>query len=359
MDENGSRLLDDPDWHEVTLFLRRHADPLDPVMAPNTFLDVFPGIYHYHVDHSFPPAYFKFVVIHEDCLGACRAEFLQEMARTFHPVLVNPWFVIFARGARRRGAAPDAARVQALLERIAALPASPPALGVGIVVTTYDRPWYLARSLPQIVALGRPVIVVDDGSDEPHATRNRRIAERCGAGLLRLPANRGLCCAHNVGVSYWLADPSVSWISVFQDDVDVRGDLLDVLAKVQDPVERPYLTGRYDPQHAVVARDRIAGVDVLYQRSARLTHGHAHRDYWRSVLPVPTPYLGSPKPNGPRPGQGSEADWWVASWSPDSVVKRGGHVVCVPGLVRHAAHTAQQSTWGGAATPDPDPPLGL
>lgn len=35
---------------------------------------------------------------------------------------------------------------------------------VAILMTTYRRPHCLRRSLPQIAALGRPILVVDDGS---------------------------------------------------------------------------------------------------------------------------------------------------------------------------------------------------
>jgi hypothetical protein len=60
-------------------------------------------------------------------------------------------------------------------------------------------------------------------------------------------------------------------------------------------------------------------------------------------MPIPTPYLGAPKPTGGRPGQGSDEDWWVTAWSPNAIAKRGGYVICVPGLVR--TFDVERSTW--------------
>ncbi|MBI2357484.1 MAG: glycosyltransferase, partial [Deltaproteobacteria bacterium] len=212
------------------------------------------------------------------------------------------------------------------------------------VITTYNRPWALARSLPQVLALGCPVLVVDDGSEPAHEQDCERIRrEHSCARLhwLRLPSNRGLPCARNIGLCYWLADPAMEWISAFDDDVDVRPDLFARLRPVQDAVRRPLLTGRLAPEHPVVGEATIHGTRVLFHHSAAGTHFHAHRQYWLEVLPIPTPFLGAPEH-----GRGSDSDWWVGSFSPNSIVKRGAKIACVPGLVRTFATTAQQSTCG-------------
>jgi hypothetical protein len=74
-------------------------------------------------------------------------------------------------------------------------------------------------------------------------------------------------------------------------------------------------------------------------------HIHAHRDYWRGVLPIPSPYLGAPRPGGGLAGQGPEEDFWISVWSPDSISKKGGYVACLPGLVRAFLTSAEDSTW--------------
>ncbi|NJR66751.1 MAG: hypothetical protein HC772_17890 [Leptolyngbyaceae cyanobacterium CRU_2_3] len=150
----------------------------------------------------------------------------------------------------------------------------------------------------------------------------------------------------NVGLEYWLADPQIDWISYFQDDVDINPETLKVLEQIQDQRDRPLLSGRDALEHPNFGTGEIAGYPVLYKRSMPGQHLHAHRDYWRSIMPIPTPYLGAPKPDQGKPGQGADEDWWITCWSPHSIVKRGGYVVCVPGLVRSFQTSADESTWG-------------
>ena len=127
-------------------------------------------------------------------------------------------------------------------------------------VTTYNRPRSLARTLPQVLALGVPTPIVDDASTAENARENARIAEDRGAAMIRMPSNRGLCNSLNAGVSYWLADRGIDWISTFQDDVDVHPELLKVLERVQDAQARPLLAGRDAPEHPTFATG--GGVDA-------------------------------------------------------------------------------------------------
>ena len=341
---------------EVLRFLQEHAQPLDPILAPIDFLNPFPGAYFYHVDHTLSPDYFRYVVIHKGMLDHIHPEFLRQVLERFYVVLANRTFVVY-QPHRPSRLAPVSARQQQLLIPPQPAQFTPPvstAQEIAIVVTTHNRPWALARSLPQIVRLDVPVLVVDDASSGPARQENARIVEQHnGAQLLYLPSNRGHCCATGIGVEYWLADYACKWISAFEDDVDVQPETLEVLAAIQDPHARPFLTGLYAREHAVVRQELVAGSRVLLQRSTRGTHNHAHRDYWRGVLPIPTPYLGAPKRNGLRPGQGSEIDWWITAWAPSSITKRGGHVVCVPDLVHHFAKRADQSTWSNPAWAKP------
>ncbi|NJR66750.1 MAG: glycosyltransferase [Leptolyngbyaceae cyanobacterium CRU_2_3] len=43
------------------------------------------------------------------------------------------------------------------------------------MITTYNRPQSLARSLPQVIALNIPVVVVDDASTPENSQENQRI----------------------------------------------------------------------------------------------------------------------------------------------------------------------------------------
>jgi GT2 family glycosyltransferase len=103
-----------------------------------------------------------------------------------------------------------------------AVPAKPCA---SILVPTLAAPGYLevtlASVVPQARASGAEVIVVSDGPDQPTAA----VAERHGARLLTLPAQRGLNAARNAGI-----DAARSDLIVFVDqDVDAPAGWLQAL----------------------------------------------------------------------------------------------------------------------------------
>ncbi|HEY9662054.1 MAG TPA: glycosyltransferase, partial [Allocoleopsis sp.] len=81
---------------------------------------------------------------------------------------------------------------------------------------------------------------------------------------------------------------------------------------------------------------------VVLKRSVPGVHFHAHRDYWAAILPIPPLYTNSLQAVRQVVGQSSDEDWWITAWSPQSIVKRGGYVVCVPNLVQTFDRTAPQ-----------------
>lgn len=337
-------------WMQARSFLERYAKPLDAILAPNEFLEFFAGTYHYNVAYVLPPRHFAFVVFHKAMVQEIELPFSLEVVRSFQPVFANEVFVIYAKDLTLGLNEEHQVHVDALLEQLAfnetqdRRPAPKPTYA--ITVTTHNRPQSLERSLPQLQALQVPIVVVDDASTLENAQRNRQIADQLQIPLIYIPDNRGLPHAMNVGISYWLADPDITWISYFQDDVDVEPDIFKILEEIQDPQERPLLAGRDALEHPTVRTEDIAGYEVLLKRSMPGQHLHAHRDYWSGVLPIPTPYLGAPKPDKGKPGQGADEDWWITAWSPNSIAKRGGYVICVPGLVKTFRTSAQDSTWG-------------
>jgi glycosyltransferase involved in cell wall biosynthesis len=113
--------------------------------------------------------------------------------------------------------------------------------------------------------------------------------------------------------------------------VTIRADALQILQRIQSP-QYPILTGYDAPEHESIATLTLAEQTVLLKRSSPGVHFHAHRDYWASVLPIPTPAT--------LPGRGTDEDWWITAWSPRSIVKQGGHLVCVPGLVTRSEEVA-------------------
>ena len=347
MSGSPSLLDSDPNWREVARLLEELIEPGALILAPTEFLERFSGAVHYHADYLFEPEAFSAIVVHKGLLGNFGPALLRHVTSRFSPVFANEVFVVLVPELPQDRSPLAGEHVEGFLREVDELrfSARREADQTAIAVKTFGRVWALERSLPQIAALGVPVLVVDDGSSRDDQQAKRRLAAAHGCSFLALPGNRGGACSLNVGVSYWLADPGIGWISVFEDDVDVRAGTLRALGEIQDATKRPLLTGFHAPEHPVVSRIDVHGMTVLLQRSARGTHLHAYRDYWRGVLPVPTPYLGAPKPNGGRPGQACDADWWVTAWSPASITKRGGFLACLPGLVEHFANLADESTW--------------
>jgi hypothetical protein len=98
----------------------------------------------------------------------------------------------------------------------------------------------------------------------------------------------------------------------------------------------------------VIGTESINGVEVFFCHSFSGQHMHAHKDYWQKILPVPTMETGCPKP-----GRGSNSDWWIGAWAPGSVCKTGKKITCVAGLVSTFATRSEDSTWGNQPLADP------
>lgn len=339
---------EDEQWMQARIFLEQQGQ-LEAILAPSEFLEVFPGTYHYAVADLFAVEQFQFVVFHKGMLSEIAPAQTRRVVEQFQPVFANAVFVVYAQKALP---APDfdPEDVASLLRQIATAGVEVVQPRTAAVVTTYNRPWCLEKSLPQIVKLGIPVVVVDDGSSPGNFQANQSIASRYQVPILRLPIHREQSSALNMGISYWLADADIAWISCFRDNVTVRVDALQVLSQVQEAQLRPLLAGCDDVNHPTLKTEQVAGQTLLLKRSMSGLHFHAHRDYWRAVLPIPTPYLNAPKPNTAHLRQGGiDEDWWITAWSPDSVAKRGSYVVCLPGLVEAFDPTPKQF----AATPTP------
>ncbi len=239
-----------------------------------------------------------------------------------------------------------------------------------VIVTTYNRPDKLARSLPQIVAaaneIGAPVLVVDDGSTTQSACENPTICNFNGVHHMRLPSNRGLAGALNIGLAYWLADPSIDAIAYFQDDVEVDpvclAALQDWTAEARNRIWM--LTGHDAKEHAFrVEGDKrieveLAGVKAYAKVACRATMMFARREAWSSVMPIRSKALGLPKriPGREGRGEGSGVDWWIVRDCKEAG-KAPLAVLCVPGLVRTFAFKAADSCWANDQHAGEDAPL--
>ena len=297
-----------------------------------------------------------YVVLRQHELAAQGARMLALLSQHFRCTLANRRFLVFA-AARPAGpedplAASVASRVEALLT---AAPGGGPRVRRvanrthAILVTTKDRPAALQRMLPQVAELECRVLLVDDGSSVAQRTTSEALCDAHGIDYLWLPSTRGLSTALNVGLSYLLADPACLWISYFQDDVDVHPDVMRRLRLLEDASVRPLLTGYDSAAHPIVRGQTIDGVRVVLKRSTPAVHLHAHADYWRSVMPIPSEYLGAPR----RRWEASLEDYWIVNHAPASLERRGLLVTCVPGLVRTFLWSHGDSTWGNPNAPEP------
>jgi glycosyltransferase involved in cell wall biosynthesis len=223
---------------------------------------------------------------------------------------------------------------------------------IGVIVTTFNRPEALQRSLPQIFALGAPILVIDDGSSQKWTEELQQSAD---VSYLYIPKNRGLAAALNIGLSFWLADKSVDWISYFQDDVDVHPDCLKILTRLHG--RAPLLTGHDAGEHNAISTETIDGIPVKRKLFIRATHMHASVEFWRSVYPIPTFELGAPKHKGTGRGVGSNVDWWIVRDAPQSTKNIGKDILCVSGLVRSFLWKGEDSCWGNTARAGMEPPL--
>jgi glycosyltransferase involved in cell wall biosynthesis len=327
---------DDRHWLDICAFLEPYLQPADRLLAPIDFLARFPvQAYPYNVASSLSVEDFTFVAVHKGMLAEIDFGFLLQVLDRLQPIWANPVFVLYADSAVVKSRlkdlpAPDSAEVEPLLAQLQtqARSSGQPAQRCAIVVTTYNHSAALAQTLPGLCQLGGSVLVVDNGSTEPHATANQTLAEQHGAALLHLPEHQMLPAAINAGVGYWLANSAIEWISCFQDNVRVQLNLLQQLLRIQDPERYPLLTGYDAPEHQGQEAE-LGGQTVRLKMATSGVHLHAHRRYWQSVLPIPTLYDSAQL----KPGQGSDADWWITAWSPNAIGRQGGHVVCVPHLV--------------------------
>jgi Glycosyl transferase family 2 len=329
------------------------VQPSDLLLAPNDLLLEFPNTIACHVQkRMIPEVTVSHYVFHKGMLSHVDPAHVLE-AGALTPVFANEVFVVFSRrGARLQE--PRAHHLLPFQNYLAGLvPWESANHTTAVVVTTHNRPWALKRTLKSLSLQPHPMLVVDDGSSPLNRLRNRMIAKRAHATYVSYPVNLGLAHALNIGLCHWLAQPQVEWISTFNDDVEVVPDGFNILAELVRqspyPPTATLFTGFESRRHPAVGEVSMCSHRVLLARSCPAKHLHAHRAYWQSVLPIPTAYVGAPKQNGGLfAGQGSDADWWVGSWSPHSAPKRGGYVIVIPGMVTSFASGPAASTWGNS-----------
>ena len=162
----------------------RVAAPNDLYLAPTEFMHIHKGVVAMHVrKRMLRGAPVRHFVVHKGRLDLVDKEFLSDAAR-LRPVFANEVFVVYSENG---DALPEEQQkhLGPFLDYVAALQPRPAGAGrTGIVITTFDRPWALERTLANAALRDHEVIVVDDGSAPAYRSRNAEMP-RAGKSALR------------------------------------------------------------------------------------------------------------------------------------------------------------------------------
>jgi len=334
-------------WKPLVAYLKKKGLENKFFIGPEVLLYEFPKVLPYQIlKHIRLQDYdLEYVVFHKKQPEDMTNEFLDMIKEAYKPVWANHMFVVFKKHPSK--VEKLKALKYALFTKIRWKKYYKPAKEgkTGILITTYNRPAFLEKLLKRLENRKEEIVVVNDGSD----TKFREHYEHIKRDFPKIvfidnPKNMGLVYSLNMGFAYFLADPDTEWVHYFQDDVVFDNKLFEQTAKVADKDQFPVVTGLQREPHKVFGKETINGIEVLLLRSAPAHHWLIHRQYLMDNMPIPNPYPGAPKPDGGRPGQGSDADWWLLSWSPKSIVKRGGYIAAIPDLVRTDMNP-KWSTW--------------
>ena len=337
----------DKNWFTLIDYLKNQGLQDEPFVGSEFLLYEFPKVIPYQViKHVRLKDYdWEYVAFNKDEKYDFTNEFLDMLRKEYTPVWKNHLFVVFKKHPTK-------------MEKIKSLKyfVSSPVKWekyykkegpkkTGILITTYNRPHFLERLLHQLKDRREEIVVVNDGSDEKYRPHYEQIKKNFPqVTYIDNPENRGLVYSLNTGFSYLLADPDMEWIHYFQDDVIISEDIFEKTAKIAHKEKYPVITGIHRPPHKSFGTKKMEGMEVRLLLTAPAHHLLLHRQYLMDNLPIPNPYLGAPKRDKGKPGQGSDADWWLLSWSPKSIIKRGGYIIAIPGLVK-TDMDPELSTW--------------
>lgn len=322
-------------WKPLVEYLKKKGLENQIFIGPEVLLYEFPKVFPYQIlkDIDLEDYDFEYIVFHKKLTEDLTNDFIDLIKEKYKPVWGNHLFVVYKKNRTKK-------------EKLAALKYllyTKPNLDklykektskTGILITTYNRPRALIKLLEQLKDREEEILIINDGSSKEFDIQYQQIKEKFPSfTYIDNPKNIGLVFSMNTGFSYFLSDPEIEWIHYFQDDVIINDpDFFTKTLAVADKKESPVVTGIYKEEHPIMSKMSINGIPVYLFRSTAAQHFLVHRNYLMKNMPIPNPYLGAPKPDKGKPGQGSDEDWWLFSWSPNSIVKQGKYVVCIPGL---------------------------
>ena len=334
-------------WKPLINFLHKKELSNQIFIGPEVLLYEFPKVFPYQIlrDINLDDYDFEYIVFHKKLPEDLTNDYLDLIKEKYKPVWGNHLFVVYNKNRSTKEKLK--ALKYALYTNINFKKYYKPEKEKkqGIFITTYNRPENLGNLLKQIYQRPEEILVINDGSDEKFQAEYDKIKQDFpNISYIDNIKNMGLVFSMNTGYNYFLSDPDIDWIHYFQDDVVLRDDFFEVMDKVKDKKERPVITGMHREPHKIFEQKEINQVEVYLLRSAPAHHILLHRQYLQDNLPIPNPYIGAPKPNKGKEGQGSDADWYLLSWSPKSIVKKDKYIIAVPNLLT-TDMSAEKSTW--------------
>ncbi len=334
-------------WLPLVKFLNKNGLENQIFIGPEVLLYDFPKVFPYQIlkDIRLSDYNLDYIVFHKKMPEDYTNDFLDLIQKSYKPVWGNHLFIVYKKNRSTK-------------EKLDALKSfifnkinlkkyykKGDSKRNGILITTYNRPEFLIKLLTQLEGRPEEILIVNDGSDSQYYNQYQQIKEQFPKNIyIDNPKNMGLVFSMNTGFSYFLADPAIEWVHYFQDDVEIMPHFFETIEKVADPNDYPVITGFYKEPHKIFGTKTIQDVKVNLLRSASAQHFYVHRLYLMENLPIPNPYVGAPKPDKGKPGQGSDEDWWLLSWAPKSIVKRGKYVISIPDLAKSDA-VGELSTW--------------
>jgi len=335
-------------WKPLVKYLKKKGLENEIFIGPEVLLYDFPKVFPYQIlkDIRLSDYDFQYIVFHKKLTDDLTHEYLELIQKNYKPVWGNHLFVVFKKNRTKKEKL--AALKYVLYTNINFKKYEKPAgkTKTGILITTYNRPEALIKLLYQLKDRPEEVVIVNDGSDEKYHSQYQQIKEKFPQfTYIDNPKNVGLVYSMNTGFSYFLADPQVEWIHYLQDDVILKDDaFFEKTAQIADKNDYPVVTGIYRKPHKIFEQTQIRDIDVYLLRSIPAQHFLVHRLYLSENMPIPNPYPGAPKADRGKPGQGADEDWWLFSWSPKSIVKRGKYIVSIPHLCETDMNP-ELSTW--------------
>ncbi len=334
-------------WQPLVKFLKEKNLENEIFIGPEVLLYEFPKVFPYQIlkDIRLSDYAFEYIVFHKKLPEDLTNDFLDLIQAQYRPVWGNHLFVVYKKNRSTKEKILALKYIFYTKINLKKYYKKDLSKRNGILITTYNRPDFLIKLLTQLKDRPEEILVVNDGSDEQYLNQYEQIKQKFPENIyIDNPKNTGLVFSLNTGFSYFLSDPDVEWIHYFQDDVEISKDFFEIIEKVADKEERPVITGFYKKPHKIFGTKNIKGIEVKLLRSAGAPHLFIHRLYLIENMPIPNPYVGAPKPDRGKPGQGADEDWWLLSWSPKSIVKRGKYIISIPGLAKSEA-TGDLSTW--------------